>query len=376
MRPKMLSISLCVTHTCNLNCRYCYQTHDSQARMTFETAKRIINDVLEIECNGFDRISIGFIGGEPCIEFGLIKSICSYVEQMDPKIPYNFFATTNGTLLDNEMKEWFLSNKAKFTLGLSLDGNRDTHNYNRPNSFDKIDLKFFADNWPNQSVKMTLSEYSLEHFAESLKFIHASGFNKIAGVNLGEAYIDWNNEEYVKKFIPQLVAAEEYYLEHPQYYNQMFDKKVLYCEYPHKRAKWCGIGTNMQFYDTDGTKYPCAFITPMTFNDEQLTEINSLDFSNSDLFIDEYCYNNCYIYPLCATCSGANYKQNGCFSIRDKSKCRINKLVALFLADYTAKRILSLPEEKRNSTKIKMNIEAIKKIKELFYPEFKQYFEE
>jgi len=96
------------------------------------------------------------------------------------------------------------------------------------------------------------------------------------------------------------------------------------------------------------------------------------DYSNDENFIDEECFNNCYIYPLCGTCAGASYLVNKSFKKRDKRRCRIQKLVALFIADLQAKRILKNPDciEK---DQLYSTIEAIKKIKSLYYDEYKQY---
>ena len=66
----------------------------------------------------------------------------------------------------------------------------------------------------------------------------------------------------------------------------------------------------MVFFDTDGQKYPCTFVTPMTFEKDELDQISTIDFKNENNFLDEECCNNCYIYPVCPTCAGANYMVN------------------------------------------------------------------
>ena len=96
------------------------------------------------------------------------------------------------------------------------------------------------------------------------------------------------------------------------------------------------------------------------------------DFSNPRNAIDEDCFNNCYIYPICPTCSGANYLKNKSFKKRDRSKCRIQKLIALYSADLQAKRLLKNPES-IDKERLYYTITAIKHIKELFYDEFKEY---
>jgi len=363
-KKSRFSVSLCITHNCNLNCIYCYQKHSDNCVMSFETAKKIIDWTFNNVPEGYNKILIDFFGGEPLLEFELIKEIFSYVNKLNTNYPYTFFASTNGTLLTDEMKEWFTEHKQSFILGLSLDGTRETHNFNRSNSFDKIDIDFFKRNWSNQTVKMTLSEFSLQNFAENIKYIHSLGF-KISGVNLFEGNVDWSDEKHLKTLIPQLKELVEYYVENDQIeINQMFNKKLNICEVKKNGQKWCGIGKGMVFYDYDGKQYPCAFVTPMTLSQEDINQILKTDFSDDKLFLDEECYSSCYIFPICPTCAGADYLANKSFKIRKKDKCRIRKLIALFTADLQAKLILKNPNRYNNDV-LYYTIEAIKKIKNI-----------
>ena len=369
------SPSLCVTHDCNLNCVYCYQKHDVASKMTLDTAKSIIDWIFANVPESAEGIGIDFIGGEPLLEFDLLKEIVAYTCSCKREQRYTFFATTNGTVMTSEMKAWFTAHKDCFVLGLSLDGTRDTHNYNRCNSFDDIDIEFFLKNWPDQGIKMTLSEFSLSRLTENIKFLHSLGFKNIRGVNLAEGNFDWSEDRYIKVLAPQLKELVEFYLDNDALVlNQMFDKHINYCEAKEReRRKWCGIGVGCPFFDVDGKMYPCAFITPMTFTQKELSEIMSADFTNDGSFIDDDCFTNCYIYPICPTCCGANYLNNKTFKERDKRRCRIQKLVSLFIADLYAKKIVREPKAFDDNT-LYHTIEAIKKIRELYLSEFKEYF--
>jgi sulfatase maturation enzyme AslB (radical SAM superfamily) len=310
--------------------------------MSFETAKDVIDWIFTHVPDYADGVEIDFIGGEPLLEYPLIKEIVSYVSRKQPEIPYIFFATTNGTLLTSEMKQWFTEHTDCFQLGLSLDGKKYTHDYNRSNSFDSIDINFFLQNYPEQGVKMTLSEYSLYNLADDIKYLHSLGIKEIEGVNLAEGIYRWDKEKYIKLLIPQLKTLVNFYVEHDDLKPCMLlDKKLSLCEtLKGERKKWCGIGTGTLFFDIDGKQYPCSFISPMTFPQKELDAILQTDFSDDEIFIDDDCFNNCYIYPICPTCSGENYLINKSFKIRNKSKCRIQKLVALFIADLQAKRLI------------------------------------
>lgn len=364
--------TICVTQNCNLNCVYCYQKHDATKHLTFETAKKIIDEIFVHYPSGSQSIEISFIGGEPLLEFKLLQKIYDYAATKNAKIPYYFFATTNGTVLTDEMKEWFTQRKEKFYLGFSLDGTPETHNHNRSNSFSKIDIDFFKNNWPKQGVKMTLTEFSLKNFANDIKFIHSLNFSSINGVNLFEGDYDWDKDEYIKILAPQLEELVKFYVENDDLpLNQMFNKNIAMLDSKTRtKRKYCGIGTGTVFYDTDGIKRPCSYCTPMTFSKEELEDIAKTDFTNESNFVDDECFEKCYLYPLCPHCAGANYLAKKSFKEWDKSKCRIHKLIFLYIADLTAKRILKNPSKYSDNQKYH-SINAIKKIKELYLEEFK-----
>jgi sulfatase maturation enzyme AslB (radical SAM superfamily) len=364
------SPSLCVTHNCNLNCVYCYQEHDI-ARMSLGTAKKAIDWIFDNVPENMSDIEIGFIGGEPLLEFDLIKKVVQYTCSKERAEKYIFYATTNGTLLTEEIKSWFSARKDCFVLGLSIDGTRETHNHNRSNSFDDIDIGFFVDTWPNQGVKMTLSEFSLHSFAKDIKYLHSIGFKEIGGVNLFEGSTDWSQNKYIEVLIPQLSELVEFYVDNDTLpLNQMFNKHLDFCEASvRSRRKWCGVGNGTNFFDVDGEMYPCPLVTKMTFSEEALNNIMAIDFTDDDQFVDEYCYDKCYLYPVCPTCYGANYLNCNAINKRDKRRCRIQKLISLFVADLQAKRIKKNPDS-FDKNKLFHTIEAIKKIRSLYLSEF------
>lgn len=369
------SPSLCVTHNCNLDCVYCYQKHDSNNRMSYETACRCIDWIFNNIPTDMNGVEVSFIGGEPLIEFELIKRVYEYTRanygDIDNVI---FYATTNGTLLTDELKKWFQEHRDTFVLGLSLDGLPDTHNHNRSNSYDLIDTNFFLETWPFQGIKMTISDYSLNNLADSIIFLHNLGFKEIDGVNLFEGAFDWSDEKYIKMLIPQLRKLVDFYVEHDELMiDQMLGRQIDMCvAESSNEKKWCGIGTGTIFFNTDGTRYPCPFVTPMTFNKEELLDICKTDFNDVSQFIDDEC-SKCFINPICPNCPGANYLTQKSFKIRDKSKCRAQKLITIYAADLQAKRLIknqkSIPENRVYNT-----IVAIEKIKKDFLPEFEEYY--
>ena len=366
--------TLCVTHRCNLDCTYCYQNHDNNSEMSFDTGKEVVNKILKDHTKGFTSIEISFIGGEPLIRFDLIKQIYEYVNGHKGNQQVTFSASTNGTLLNDEMKKWFSLHKDNFILGLSIDGEPNSQNHNRSNSFNKIDIPFFVNNWPHQGVKLTISDYSISFLADNIKFLYSMGFENIEGVNLAEDTVDWSSDYYLYALAKQLKILSDYYVEHPEVkLDQTFAKDLVLCVLKKKKRKYCGSGENVSFYDYNGEEYPCPFFTPLSFSKDDLKEIMKIDFSNADLFIDNDCFSQCLIYPICNTCAGANYKQNQDISCRDKSRCNLMKLTALYIANMHAERIINHRELYKDETHLFYLIEAIKKIRSAYLDEFQKF---
>ena len=370
----MYSPFICITHNCNLNCVYCYQKHHSEQQMTFETAKNVIDTCFANISDGKNAIEFTLIGGEPLIEFDLIRKIYEYTTNHYNDFRFYFYAATNGILLDEERKKWLSERKDKIFLRLSLDGTPLTHNKNRCNSYDKIDIDFFRETWPDMGVKMTLSEYSLATLAKDIIHLHSLGFPDIGGVNLAEGDFDWNKDEYLHIIAPQLKTLTDFYSSNPDLrLCQLFDKRLDLCEASSRpRMKRCGIGRETVFFDVDGKAYPCTFMTPMSFNEDELNRASRYDFSDDNCFIDEECYQNCYIYPICPTCSGANYLVTGSFKHRNRNKCRIQKITALFTAELISRRIINGTDNLNDEVKYH-TINAIKKIRMLYKHEFIKY---
>ena len=368
------SPTLCVTHRCNLSCVYCYQRNKDNGIMSIDVAKKCIDDIFNHIPDNAKIIEISFIGGEPLLEMDLITDIYSYTKKYYSDERLVFFATTNGTTLSEDDKVWFYEHRKDFVLGLSLDGTPQTHNVNRTNSYDKIDIPFFVNTWPKQGPKMTISKHSIRNLAQDIIHIHEQGFININGVNFAEGDFDWESEDTLNVLAEQLRILLDYYTEHSDInLDQMFGKHIEFCAGGGDKHKSCGIGTRTLFYDIDGKRYPCSFITPMTFTDEELEVISKVNFYNNSIFVDEECSRGCYLFPVCGTCSGANYLVNKSFNNRIKSRCKMNKLISLYIAELHMRRILQHRELYQDENQVYFLIEAIRGIKENYYSEFQEF---
>ena len=375
MRGRIHTAILCLTHKCNLNCIYCFEKKDSKHELSFSIACKCVDEIIQEHCLKLkNSLNLNFFGGEPLLKFNLLKDIYNYIQTKYPTCDISFFASTNGTLLTNEMKSWFSERKEKFCLGLSLDGDKDTQNHNRSNSFEQIDIKYFAETWPKQYFKLTMSEYSMRNYAHDVKYIHSFG----VGINGGDVCVgeySWDNEQLYYIFAKQLLELVNYYEINEHIKNNLFEIDIAACTMPSINRKCCGCGTSLSYYETDGQKYPCTFIAPMGFSDTDLHAMMSVEFNKASNFTDQACKSNCYLYNVCRTCAAENYLKHKRFDTYNKSNCGLKKIIALAVAELQARKIIRNPQI-YDQTKVYYTIEAIKKIKELYLPDYGKYFVE
>jgi uncharacterized protein len=350
------TVMLTVTEKCNLSCIYCYEQNKSLKTMTYDTAVRILDDELDAD-DEYDECEVQFFGGEPFLEFDLIKSVCDYIWSRDWNKKIKCFTTTNGTLVHGKIKQWLFDNRNRFTCGLSLDGLPEAHNINRNNSFDKIDYQFFIDNWENQYVKMTISPETLPMLAEGVIYLHNLGFEIDNNLAYG---VDWTDEKYLKVLEEQLKLLADYYIDNVSLKPcRMLNLHLENIASPVKMPRWCGAGKGLRSYDVEGKVYPCQMFTPLSNSNVNYDDIMKIKF-DSDTTIDTNC-EECPIYNVCPTCYGHNYSATGSISSRDKSLCKLTQISTRAIAYLWFNKLNKYKIEELNITKEKvvLLIEAI-----------------
>jgi uncharacterized protein len=329
------TVSLILTQNCNLACTYCYEYHKSKCEMSFDIAINIIETYLSDPSNDFDECIIDFYGGEPFLNFPLMKKICEYVWSKKWKKPYSFFATTNGTLIHGEIRDWLLTNKEKFHIALSFDGTKEMQDINRSKSFSKIDLNFFKETWKDIEVKMTISKETLPSLAEGVIYLHTLGFKIRNSLAYG---IDWFEPENIQILSQELKKLINFYLEHPEVKPcSLMDLKIEDRGYSEK--KWCRVGNQMVVFDVDGKNYPCHGFLPTSIGKEKAENSRSFNFNLSENLLDMKC-KECLLYNFCPTCYASNYKESNHIANRSLQHCNFNKVRALACSFLQAKKIL------------------------------------
>ena len=331
---------LMVTHACNLNCSYCYETHKQNASMPVSLAKDIISREAQMvaESDNFDEIQVDFMGGEPFMNFPLIKEIVEWLEGGAIDVPWVCFVSTNATLIDDNIREWLKGHRQSIILGASYDGTSKMQSRNRGTDHYDIDLDFFHELWPDQTFQMTISKETLPFLAEGVLSVQRKGYEINAALAQG---IDWSMED-AKLYREQLCLLKEAYLKDVRL--KPFNRLVRYVDVfnlaptERRQIQRCGSGLNMVTYDIDGKKYGCHMFTPIVLGKEKAIGVNAIEWNKPDLMADPYC-ESCVLRRFCPTCPGFNYKYRGDFASRDKRWCPMVLAEAMTACEFQIERI-------------------------------------
>lgn len=366
---KVKVFMLIPNENCNLNCTYCYEHHKSNSFMSFDIAKNIIDNELK-NALSTETYEIEFFGGEPFLNFPLIKEIVDYVQTKYHNLKVYFNASTNGTLVHGEIKEWLMEHKDVFSPGLSLDGTKEMHDINRPfkkgnnSSFDAIDIDFFKNFHKNPHAKMTISPATLSQMAQGIKFIHSLGFVCDATFASG---IDWTNLYNIETLCNQLAELIEFYKNNPKLeVCRMLKYNFISILNPSiENFRYCGAGKTMTAFDSKGTKYPCQGFAPVTLGHKEAKKYVGEDFSNFKFDKKSICA-QCKFVNLCPTCYACNKASTGDIGTMDSDMCLLNRLCILTGAKIEYYRLIN---SKDTSIETQRTLKAIEQIqKETFNP--------
>lgn len=268
------ALCLHIAHTCNLNCEYCFASQGKykgeRAVMSFEVGKRALDWLIE-NSGSRKNLEVDFFGGEPLMNFEVVKRLVAYarsIEKEKGKI-FRFTLTTNGLLIDDDVIEF--ANKEMSNVVLSLDGRKEIHDrfrvdYNGNGSFDKIVPKFQklvkARNNKNYYMRGTFTHANPD-FLEDIKVMLDLGFTELSMEPVVCAAGDPSEltpeditvvmEQYEK--LAFLMLQKEKEGKPFTFYHYMIDLTGGPCIY--KRISGCGSGTEYMAVTPWGDLYPC-----------------------------------------------------------------------------------------------------------------------
>jgi uncharacterized protein len=315
------TVTLIVTERCNLRCKYCYQKHDKRSHKSlhFSRVQEILTHHLNAS-NKFKKIVIDFFGGEPLLEFPLIKKTIEWLSSKEWEKEYSFSINTNSTLLNNEMKEFFLKNKEKVSIGFSLDGNRTAHNMTRSDSYDLVskNIPFFKENWPDNPAKMTICAETIPYMADSIIDMEEKGIYFSANVVFEDIWGDDNEKtKLLQEYENQLERLLDYYKNN----SHLFPPEPLFKQFPrylrnkerrdnaiavYLHKKFCGSGIEMIAYSVDNKAYPCHRFIPFTSGKELSEDVQI----KTDITWKTKKCQGCDLMPICPSCIGFNWEIN------------------------------------------------------------------
>ena len=321
--PSRKELCLLVSHRCNLDCTYCYVDHSRAPaeQMPLEVAQRAISALFADPA--YEEVEISFLGGEPLLAFDRIAEIAQWTMDQRWNKPYILFATVNGTLLTQEMKKWFAEHRKQFYLCLSYDGRYRAQDMNRSRSSGCIDMDFFREMWPDQPIKMTVSEESTPYLAKNIIDLHEQGADMDVNIALGMPR--WK-ESSVRVFREQLDLLADYYLIRPNLTPISFlrhDLRGVFLQ-EDRTQQYCGAGGQFRAVYMNGSEYPCHLLSPLVLPPERMLEAEALDIWHTVVDDLPVC-RECLIRRFCPMCIGMNFKCHKDPAARDMNSCLLTR---------------------------------------------------
>lgn len=337
----MYSITLEINQICNLQCDYCYLGKMDNEIMLLQTAEKAVNFALRQVKNHKDKqLIINFIGGEPLLNFEMIKDIVEMVERLkDGTFFVQYAITTNATILNNKIIEFFI--RFNFDLKVSLDGSKDINDLNRLSKsgnsvyediLNNRDYLSFYEKKTEKTVQVTnvITGNNYMFYYSSLKYLAEDLQFKIIDTSL-DTFREWKKEEF-SILTNEIDMAFNWFKE--TYSNKLFFVWEFLNEV--KRAVMkkfkdysCGGGLICSYIRTSGDIFACPSCFHETCKLGNVWEGVSktkVNFLRSYIYNNDYC-KNCEIYDYCGArgCIMHSYEKNNDFNKPNEILCWMQK---------------------------------------------------
>ena len=319
------ALCLHVAHTCNLNCSYCFASQGKyqgdRALMSFEVGKQAFDFLI---ANSGDRrnLEVDFFGGEPLMNWDVVKQLVAYARSIEKEHNKNFrfTLTTNGMLIDDDVIEF--ANKEMSNVVLSLDGRKEVNDHFRRDyagkgSYDTIVPKFQklvkAREGKNYYVRGTFTHNNVD-FTNDLLHMADLGFTELSMEPVvcppGDPYA-LTEEDMPKLFEQYEILAKEMIKRKREgrgftFYHYILDLKNGPCIY--KRITGCGSGTEYMAVTPWGELFPCHQFV----GDPKYSLGNIWDGVKNTEIQDEFRSCNAYSREECRSCWAKLYCSGGC----------------------------------------------------------------
>ena len=354
------ALCLHVAHTCNLNCAYCFASqgkyNGERAVMSFEVGKQALDFLVE-HSGKRHNLEVDFFGGEPRMNFQVVKDLVAYARSIEKEAGKNFrfTLTTNGMLIDDDVIDF--ANREMSNVVLSLDGRKEVHDryrvdYAGNGSWERIVPKFQKlvkeRGGRNYYMRGTFTHHNPD-FLQDIRQMLDLGFTELSMVPVVCAPDDpiALTEEDRRIVLDQYEKLAELMLEREReerpftFYHYMIDLSGGPCIY--KRISGCGSGTEYMAVTPWGDLYPChQFVGDEHFrlgdiwhgldNPEVQKEFASCNVYAKpecrDCWAKLYCSGGCAANAFHATGSITGVYEAGCELFRKRMECAIMLAVA------------------------------------------------
>ena len=319
------ALCLHVAHTCNLNCAYCFASqgkyHGERAVMSFEVGKQAL-DFLIANSGSRRNLEVDFFGGEPLMNFQVVKDLVAYARSIEKEHNKNFrfTLTTNGLLIDEDVIDF--ANREMSNVVLSLDGRKEIHDryrvdYAGNGSWERIVPKFqklvAARGGKNYYMRGTFTHANPD-FLKDIQQMLDLGFTELSmepvvcapgdPSALTEEDFPVVCEQYEK--LAELMLRRDKEGKPFTFYHYMLDLSGGPCIY--KRISGCGSGTEYMAVTPWGDLYPCHQFV----GDEKFRLGNIWDGVTNTERRAEFAACNVYAHPECRDCWARLYCSGGC----------------------------------------------------------------
>ena len=319
------ALCLHIAHTCNLNCSYCFASqgkyHGDRAMMSYEVGTRALDFLVE-NSGTRHNLEVDFFGGEPLMNFQVVKDLVAYARSIEKEKGKNFrfTLTTNGVLVDDDVIDF--ANRECSNVVLSLDGRKEVHDrfrvdYAGQGSWDKIVPKFQkfveARNGKEYYMRGTFTHANPD-FLNDIKQMLDLGFNELSmepvvcAKDDPSALTDSDMDIVMKQYeeLASLMLERDREGRPFTFYHYMIDLTGGPCIY--KRISGCGSGTEYMAVTPWGDLYPChQFVGEERFKLGDIWQgVTNKEVQN------EFAACNVYAHPECKDCWARLYCSGGC----------------------------------------------------------------
>ncbi len=319
------ALCLHVAHTCNLNCSYCFASqgkyHGERALMSYEVGKRALDFLIEHSA-GRRNLEVDFFGGEPLMNWEVVKQLVAYARSREQECRkhFRFTLTTNGMLINDDVIDF--ANREMSNVVLSLDGRKEVHDrfrvdYAGHGSWERIVPRFRrlveARGHKDYYMRGTFTHANPD-FVKDIETMLELGFTELSMEPVvcpaGDPMA--LTEEDLPVLFDQYEQLARLMLERHRagkpftFYHYMLDLADGPCIY--KRISGCGSGTEYMAVTPWGDLYPCH-----QFVGEERFRLGDIWQGVTNHAIQsEFAACNVYAHPECAGCWAKLYCSGGC----------------------------------------------------------------